>query len=97
MAGLSEQEVDALEQVLKRSRPAEPTVDEVGRFAQVASYSATATPAGLGVRFRLRDGTEQQVMLNPVVARLLALAVLYRGEEAGWLDEYGDVITAAPE
>ena len=92
MALFSDDEVAAMERMLETKRPRPPDSDE-SKLEDVVSLTAVGTDAGLAVRIRLQDGSERQLRLNPVAARHLALSVLYRGEEAGWLDAYGDVIS----
>ena len=94
MSGFTDDEVAALERRFETKRPRAPDPSDPAGFETVESFSDVPTERGLHLRLRLSDGTERLLLLNPVVARRLALSVLYRGEEAGWLDAYGDVISS---
>jgi hypothetical protein len=94
MAHFTDDQVDALERRFEVRRPAVPETSDSAKFENVESFAEAPTEIGLHLRMRMTDGTERLLLLNPVVARRLALSVLYRGEEAGWLDAYGDVITS---
>lgn len=60
---------------------------------EVVSVLAAVMNVGLGLRMRTRSGEEIDVMLNPVVARAIAAGILTHGQEEGWLDGRGEVIS----
>jgi hypothetical protein len=95
MAHLTDEEVVTLERAFERKKPAMPDPATATELEMVESFAEVPTNRALHVRLRMKDGSEHNLVLNPVVARLLALSVLYRGEEGGWLDQYGDVISSS--
>jgi hypothetical protein len=77
----------AWEQDLARARPDPMCEDELAAMPEARSLVGVPLNAGVALRFRLEDGSETDVILNPVAARQLALNVLTAGRQSGWLND----------
>lgn len=73
-------------------RPPEITEIEVASVPQIEAFASVALTVGMAIRFRARDRGEYAFVINPVAARHLAVSILHHGQQAGWLDEAGNVI-----
>ncbi len=88
----TQEDVARMYRVLQAQRPATPGYDDLDCSKQIDAFAPRALNCGLVIRTRYRDGSEDVLLLGPVVARHLASCVLTMGEEAGWLDARGDII-----
>ncbi|MGX9981956.1 hypothetical protein [Methylobacterium fujisawaense] len=86
-------EIEAWERALRTNLPQPITDEEVPGMPEVESVLAIVMTVGIGFRMKTRGGDEIDVMLNPVVARAMAAGVLKHGQEEGWLNERGEVIS----
>lgn len=85
--------IEIWERARRENLPSMPTDEDVLRMPEVISVVAAVMNIGIGLRMRANNGTEINVMLNPVVARAIAAGILKHGQEEGWLDERGGVIS----
>lgn len=75
------------------NRPEGFSDEDLAGLKQVDSFAPGALTAGFSMRMALRNGGTIDVVMNPVVARHLAACILTMGQQAGWLDEGGNVIS----
>lgn len=85
--------IEAWERARRANVPSIPTDEDVTRMPEIAAVTAAVMNVGIGLRMRAITGEEIDVMLNPVVARAIAAGILKHGQEEGWLDERGEVIS----
>ncbi|WP_157182156.1 hypothetical protein [Methylobacterium sp. WSM2598] len=85
-------EIAAWGDALEGKRPREIEEIEWFGFPQVESFTAALTNVAMAFRFVDRDGKVIDCLMNPVVARAVAVTILNGGIEAGWLDAKGTVI-----
>jgi hypothetical protein len=76
-------------------RPAPKPLDTNGweRLPQVDALQLAAHAAGMVIRLRAEDGSDYTFAINPVAARILAVAIIGDAQEAGWMDEGLNVIS----
>ena len=63
------------------------------RLPQVEALQLAAHAAGMVIRLRAADGSDYTFAINPVAARILAVAIIGDAQEAGWMDEGLNVIS----
>ena len=75
-------------------RPGAAPLDTQGweRLPQVDALQLKAHAAGMVIRLRGEDGSDYTFAINPVAARILAVAIIGDAQEAGWMDEGLNVI-----
>lgn len=91
-------EIAAWNDAFDRDRPTTPTEAEWPEFPQVDTFRAGILTVGVALRLKAKSGETFNLLLNPVSARELATAILSGGQQAGWLDGKGLVVSppAAP-
>lgn len=89
-------EIDAWGNAFDKGKPPSPTDIEWPNFPQVDSFRGAALSVGVGMRLQAKSGERIEFLLNPVSARALAAWILTVGQEAGWLDDKGNVIAPPP-
>jgi hypothetical protein len=95
---LTKDALAACRKAFDEEKPAAPTERQAIEAPEVVSVTPAALNTGIAFSVVLRNhgkDTTSVLLINPVAARHIAACILSGGQQAGWLDERGDIIASS--